>query len=83
MTNFFKDIAEGQKAARDMLRRDPRDASALFYLGKLDLNFVWLQLGPLGRKTGWEEYLGGTPLIGRRAQGAAAARPRAGCTRVD
>jgi hypothetical protein len=56
MTNFFKDIAEGQKAARDMLRRNPRDASALFYLGKLDLNFVWLQLGPLGRKTGWDEY---------------------------
>jgi hypothetical protein len=56
MTNFVKDIAEGQKAARDMLRRNPRDASALFYLGKLDLNFVWLQLGPLGRKTGWDEY---------------------------
>src|SRR4029077_20535197 len=25
-------------------------------LGKLDLNYVWLQLGPLGRKKGWDEY---------------------------
>jgi hypothetical protein len=25
-------------------------------LGKLDLNYVWLQLGTLGRKTGWSEY---------------------------
>ena len=56
MTAFFKDVAEGQKAAREMLRADPRDATALFYLGKLDLNYVWLQLGPLGRKTGWDEY---------------------------
>jgi len=29
---------------------------ALFFLGKLDLNYVWLQLGPLHRKTGWDEY---------------------------
>jgi len=28
----------------------------LFFLGKLDLNYVWLQLGPLRRKTGWDEY---------------------------
>lgn len=56
MTEFFKDTAQGQKAAREMLRADPRDALALFYLGKLDLNYVWLQLGPLGRKTGWDEY---------------------------
>jgi hypothetical protein len=56
MTAFFKDIAEGQKAARDMLRANPGDPVALFYLGKLDLNYVWLQLGPLGRKTGWDEY---------------------------
>jgi hypothetical protein len=56
MTEFFKDIAEGQKIAREMLRANPRDDVALFYLGKLDLNYVWLQLGPLGRKTGWDEY---------------------------
>jgi hypothetical protein len=56
MAEFFKDIQEGQTVARRMLRANPRDEVALFYLGKLDLNFVWLQLGPLGRKTGWDEY---------------------------
>ncbi len=29
---------------------------ARFFLGKINLNYVWLQLGPLGRKTGWDEY---------------------------
>ena len=28
----------------------------MFFLGKIDLNYVWLQLGTLGRKTGWDEY---------------------------
>jgi hypothetical protein len=28
----------------------------MFFLGKLNLNYVWLQLGTLGRKTGWDEY---------------------------
>jgi hypothetical protein len=28
----------------------------LFLLGKIDLNYVWLQLGTRGRKTGWDEY---------------------------
>jgi hypothetical protein len=28
----------------------------VFFLGKLNLNYVWLQLGTLGRKTGWSEY---------------------------
>ena len=37
-------------------RRHPGDETALFYLGKLDLNYVWLQLGLLGKKTGWDEY---------------------------
>lgn len=27
----------------------------LFLLGKLDLNYVWLQLGTLGHRTGWDE----------------------------
>jgi hypothetical protein len=25
-------------------------------LGKIDLNYVWLQLGTRGRKTGWDQY---------------------------
>jgi hypothetical protein len=56
MTDFFKDVTHGQTLARAMLKTNPRDAVALFYLGKLNLNYVWLQLGPLGRKTGWDEY---------------------------
>ena len=56
MAEFFRDVAQGQTAARDMLRVNPRDQVALFHLGKLNLNYVWLQLGPLGRKTGWDEY---------------------------
>ncbi len=28
----------------------------LFYYGKLDLNYVWLQLSTLGKRTGWGEY---------------------------
>jgi hypothetical protein len=53
---FLADIHRGQKLARAALRADPGDEAALFFLGKLDLNYVWLQLGPLRRKTGWDEY---------------------------
>ena len=56
MTAFFEDIRHGQTQARAMLRARPGDDEALFFLGKLDLNYVWLQLGTLGRKTGWDEY---------------------------
>jgi tetratricopeptide (TPR) repeat protein len=56
MEAFLKDIARGQAAARARLVANPADESALFFLGKLDLNYVWLQLGTLGRKTGWDEY---------------------------
>ena len=31
-------------------------SSAGRHLGKLDLNYVWLHLGTIGRKTGWNEY---------------------------
>jgi len=50
------DIRHGQALARTTLRSTPSDEAALFFLGKLDLNYVWLQLGPLRRKTGWDEY---------------------------
>ena len=42
--------------ARAQLKADPRDDNAQFMLGKLDLNHVWLHLGTLGRRTGWNEY---------------------------
>ena len=53
---FTADLHHGQALARAMLKKNPADPVALFYLGKLDLNYVWLQLGLLGKKTGWDEY---------------------------
>ena len=53
---FFAEIHRGQSEARAALRSNPGDDAALFFLGKIDLNYVWLQLGLLGRKTGWDEY---------------------------
>jgi hypothetical protein len=56
IVEFLADIHRGQDVARRTLRSSPDDEAALFFLGKLDLNYVWLQLGPLRRKTGWDEY---------------------------
>jgi len=53
---FMAVTEQGQQAARKRLQASPSDAVALFFLGKLDLNYVWLQLGPLHRRTGWNEY---------------------------
>ena len=56
IAEFLADFHRGQNAARTTLRSSPDDETALFFLGKLDLNYVWLQLGPLRRRTGWDEY---------------------------
>jgi tetratricopeptide (TPR) repeat protein len=56
LATFEDDLHHGQGLARGVLKANPADETALFYLGKLDLNYVWLQLGLLGRKTGWDEY---------------------------
>ena len=56
MAAFFAENTRGQALARARLQDDPADEAALFFLGKLDLNYVWLQLGTLGRRTGWSEY---------------------------
>jgi len=53
---FVAETAIGQAAARARLRADPLHEASLFFLGKLDLNYVWLQLGLRGRRTGWSEY---------------------------
>jgi hypothetical protein len=53
---FLSETTKGQALARGRLQADPSDDAALFFLGKIDLNYVWLQLGPLGRRTGWDEY---------------------------
>jgi hypothetical protein len=49
-------IAAGRAAAKARLKTDPRDDDARFYLGKIDLTHVWLNLETLGRRTGWGEY---------------------------
>jgi hypothetical protein len=56
MAAFLVDLARGQAVARARLAANPLDDTALFFLGKINLNFVWLQLGTLGRKTGWDQY---------------------------
>ena len=53
---FLSDSARGRTVARARLAAAPEDEAALFFLGKLDLNYVWLQLGTLARKKGWDEY---------------------------
>ena len=56
MATFLAETARAQTFAREKLKADPDDEDTLFFLGKVDLNYVWLQLGTLGRKTGWNEY---------------------------
>lgn len=56
LTAFVAETRRVQGIARARVAVAPEDESALFFLGKLDLNYVWLQLGTLGRKTGWDEY---------------------------
>ena len=53
---FVADIRQAQGIARAHLKTNPDADDVRFFLGKLDLNYVWLQLGTLGRKTGWDEY---------------------------
>lgn len=56
LASFMTDLHHGQALARARLKSKPDDEEALFFLGKLDLNYVWLELGLLGHKTGWDEY---------------------------
>jgi hypothetical protein len=56
LKQFFDETAKGQTLARSKLEAAPKDDTAQFFLGKFDLNYVWLNLGTLGRRTGWNEY---------------------------
>lgn len=53
---FMRELKSGQELARATLKQNPGDPTALYFLGKLDLNYVWLVLGTLGRRTGWNEF---------------------------
>jgi hypothetical protein len=53
----FKAVTlSAQAVARARLLAVPSDDDTRFLLGKIDLNYIWLQLGVLGHKTGWGEY---------------------------
>jgi hypothetical protein len=56
LRQFLDETARGQALARSRLQKNPTDDTSQFFLGKLDLNYVWLQLSTLGHKTGWNEY---------------------------
>src|SRR5258705_1519648 len=52
----FKGVTlSAQQVARARLEAVPQDNDTRFLLGKIDLNYVWLQLGVLGPKTGWAD----------------------------
>ncbi|MGE3959618.1 MAG: tol-pal system YbgF family protein [Vicinamibacterales bacterium] len=56
MADFTREFEAGRAAARAAVSERPDDADARFFLGKINLNWVWLYLGTLGRRTGWNEY---------------------------
>jgi tetratricopeptide (TPR) repeat protein len=56
MAAFLRDTTQGLAGARARLTINPTDDNAQYFLGKLDLNHVWLHLGTLGHRTGWNEY---------------------------
>jgi len=56
LTAFQLATGKGQALARARLVAHPNEEATLFLLSKLALNHVWLQLGTLGHKTGWNEY---------------------------
>lgn len=56
MKAFQVELDGSLMRARAALKTNPGDDDALFFVGKLNLNFVWLHLGTLGRRTGWEQY---------------------------
>ncbi len=56
LSALLADVDHGRDLARASLKVSPTDDTALFLLGKLNLNYVWLELGLLGKRTGWDEY---------------------------
>src|SRR4029079_12914049 len=61
MEQFMRELNSGQTVARAILKEHPRDESALYFLGKLDLNYVWIALGKVAPQTDY------TVISGARA----------------
>jgi hypothetical protein len=62
MSAFLAETVRGQTLARARLEIHPEDEDTLFFLGKLDLNYVWLQLGTLRPQNRVGRVLGGPPI---------------------
>jgi hypothetical protein len=56
LSAFMNEANLGRSVARTRLKQNATDEDALFFLGKINLNLVWLHLATLGRRTGWSEY---------------------------
>jgi hypothetical protein len=56
LATFLEDVNAGRSAARARIATAPDDEEARFFLAKLDLSYLWMQLSTLGKKTGWDEY---------------------------
>ena len=56
LATFVAETRRAQETARAGLKAAPGNEDTQFLLGKVGLNYVWLQLGTLDRKTGWDDY---------------------------
>ena len=56
LKTFLAETKRAQAVAHARLKSHPGEDTTEFLLGKIDLNYVWLQLATLGRRTGWGEY---------------------------
>lgn len=56
LAEFMETMKTGRTLALARLTANAADDDARFLLGKIDLNYVWLVLSTLERRTGWNEY---------------------------
>jgi hypothetical protein len=56
LVQIRSDLAAGTTLARARVHANAQDEAARFFLGKLSLTDVWMQLGTLGRRSGWDQY---------------------------
>jgi tetratricopeptide (TPR) repeat protein len=56
LAEFLDEVTRGKAAAKARLQAEPDDIEAMYYLAKIDLSYLWMQLGTLGKRTGWDEY---------------------------
>ena len=56
LAEFMDTMKAGRTLALSRLTANAADEEARFLLSKIDLNYVWLVLSTLERRTGWNEY---------------------------